>query len=126
LVIVRSFASIRNVPCPSPSLAGEDGSDTLIGGAGADALHGGGGVDAASYAGSSAGVAVNLLTGVTSGGDAAGDTFTSIEDLIGSAHADTISANAEKNRLNGGLGNDTLAGDDGSDTLIGGAGADCP
>ena len=70
------------------TLLGGTGNDTLEGGAGSDVLNGGAGTDTASYAGSSAGVTVEM--GVTiSGGDAAGDTLTSIENLIGSGHADT-------------------------------------
>ena len=47
--------------------------DTLEGRLGADNLFGGDGNDTASYAYSSAAVAVNLATGVGSGGDATGD-----------------------------------------------------
>jgi serralysin len=105
-------------------LVGGDGKDTLVGGGGADALEGGTGIDAASYAGSSAGVTVNLATGTASGGHAAGDTLTGIENLIGSAHADKLTGNAGNNALSGGAGNDTLAGCLGNDTLAGGVGAD--
>jgi Ca2+-binding RTX toxin-like protein len=115
------------------ALAGGNGDDILIGRSGADSLNGGTGIDAASYAGSTAGVTVNLTTGAASGGHAAGDTFTAIENLVGSDHADTLTGNARDNLLNGGLGNDglwggggndTLAGDGGNDTLTGGAGGD--
>jgi Ca2+-binding RTX toxin-like protein len=102
------------------TLTGNARNNTLTGGAGGDALHGGAGFDTASYAGSTAAVMVNLLTGAASGGDAAGDTFTSIENLIGSAHADALTGNSGVNVLNGGRGNDTLAGGDGNDTLHGG------
>src|SRR5690606_28212030 len=43
-----------------------------------------------------------------SGGDAQGDQLTSIENLIGSDHADVLYGNGEVNRLDGGEGNDTL------------------
>ena len=55
-------------------LIGNSGANVLTGGAGADTLDGGGGVDTASYAASAAGVAVSLVTGTGSGGDAEGDT----------------------------------------------------
>ncbi|MBD0866339.1 MAG: hypothetical protein GDA36_12510, partial [Rhodobacteraceae bacterium] len=58
------------------------------------------------------------------GGDAAGDTLTGIEHLIGSAHGDTLIGDAGSNTLTGGEGNDTLIGGAGADTLNGGAGAD--
>ena len=58
------------------------------------------------------------------GGDATGDTLTSIEHLTGSAHGDTLIGDAGANRLTGLDGDDTLAGGDGADTLTGGDGAD--
>src|SRR5207248_7265334 len=57
------------------------GNDTLVGGRGADVLDGGAGTDTAVYSGSSTGVTVNLATGADSGGEAAGDTLISIENL---------------------------------------------
>jgi Ca2+-binding RTX toxin-like protein len=106
------------------SLDGGDGNDTLEGAAGADTLTGGAGIDTASYAGSAAGVSVNLATGVVSGGDAAGDTFSSIEQVLGSALADTLTGNANANTLWGMGGGDVLTGGGGGDALKGGAGND--
>jgi Ca2+-binding RTX toxin-like protein len=60
------------------ALAGGGGNDILIGRTGADQLNGGTGLDTASYAGSTAGVKINLVTGTAVGGHAAGDTFTAI------------------------------------------------
>ena len=54
-------------------LFGGSGNDTLDGGPGADTLIGGPGMDTADYSSSGAGVNVNLLTGLGSGGDAQGD-----------------------------------------------------
>jgi hypothetical protein len=51
------------------------------------------GNDTASYAGSTAGVVVNLVSGTVSGGDAQGDTLLSIESVGGSALADTLTGN---------------------------------
>ena len=99
------------------------GDDELNGGAGADGLHGGGGNDTASYE-HSTGVTVNLggskdahgwVSGHT-GGHAAGDKLNSIENLRGSAHADTLTGDGNANVLEGGAGADTLNGGDGSDT----------
>jgi Ca2+-binding RTX toxin-like protein len=110
------------------TIDGGSGVDILIGGAGADDLDGGSGSDdTASYVGSSAGVNVSLTTGSGSGGDAAGDTLSDIENLIGSDYNDTLTGNSTgggANTLDGGLGDDTLSGEGGHDVLNGGAGND--
>ncbi len=110
------------------NLDGGSGVDILIGGAGADVLDGGtGGDDTASYADSGAAVSVDLSTGIGSGGDAAGDTLSNLENLIGSDYDDILIGNSTgggSNTLDGGLGNDTLTGAAGHDVLIGGAGDD--
>ncbi|MBM6579131.1 hypothetical protein ILT44_02960 [Microvirga sp. BT689] len=104
------------------ALAGWNGSDTLDGGAGADDLNGGEGFDYASYASSTVSVTIALPAGGT--GTVAGDTFSSIEGLIGSGSGDTLIGNEIANRLKGEGGNDVLNGDAGTDTLEGGAGDD--
>jgi len=106
------------------ALSGGRGDDTLEGGAGADVLTGGAGLDTASYASSDAGVSVDLNTGSGSGGDAAGDILTGIEDIVGSAFNDSLKAGAGANSLSGGDGNDWLTGGAGADVLDGGAGTD--
>jgi Ca2+-binding RTX toxin-like protein len=105
-------------------LYGEAGDDVLMGGAGADYLHGGAGFDTASYSSSSAGVVVSLITNSAAYGDAQGDTFTYIENLIGSYHADTLIGHNGPNVINGGSGNDTLKGYGADDTLRGEDGDD--
>ncbi|MCZ6846397.1 MAG: calcium-binding protein, partial [Alphaproteobacteria bacterium] len=96
------------------TLTGGSGQDTLIGGAGADVLDGGtGSSDAASYESSAEAVGVDLSTGTGSGGDAAGDTLTTLEDLIGSANDDTLTGDANDNIIDGGAGADILTGGDG-------------
>ena len=106
------------------TLDGNDGNDILIGGAGGDTLNGGNGTDTASYATAAAGVTANLATPASNTGDAAGDTYTTIENLTGSAFADTLTGNASANVLDGGAGDDTLIGGAGADALIGGSGID--
>jgi Ca2+-binding RTX toxin-like protein len=117
----------------SDTLVGDANDNTLIGGAGADALDGGAGVDTASYATAATGVTANLGNASVNTGDAAGDTYSNIENLTGSAFADMLTGDANDNVLDGGTGddildgeagNDTLSGDAGADTLIGGAGTD--
>ena len=135
-------------------LIGNAGSDTLEGGAGADELDGGtatastGGADAdsdtLSYAGSSAGVSVNLATHSYSGGDAEGDEITvnrgvydhdndaetdaldvsTFEYLTGSMHNDRLTGDHRMNTIKGGDGNDTISGGEAMDMLYGGEGDD--
>ncbi|MBX7249994.1 MAG: hypothetical protein K1X35_13240 [Caulobacteraceae bacterium] len=123
------------------TLNGGDGNDALVGGAGADTMNGGNGLDYASYGDATAGVGINLTTGVHTG-DALGDTFSGIEryrltgfadTFVGSAAGDyaygndgndTLSGAGGVDKLYGQNNNDTLNGDAGNDILIGGAGAD--
>ncbi len=134
-------------------LNGDDGDDFLYGGANADQLNGGAGVDTASYLLATAGVTLNLTTG-THTGEAAGDTFNSIEHfqlsngftladsftgsagddwvagykgvdtLNGMGGNDTLNGGAHDDIINGGDGADRIIGDTGNDSLTGGTGAD--
>lgn len=106
-------------------LRGGNDNDVLVGGAGADVLRGDAGSDRVSYSLSSVGIDINLdnLTAAT-GGEAAGDTFYSIERATGSTGADRIVGTSGANTLDGFIGNDTLNGGQGNDALIGGAGTD--
>jgi Ca2+-binding RTX toxin-like protein len=104
-------------------LRGLGGDDTLTGGDGADMLDGGPGADLASYAGAPAPVTLSLAGGGTAG-DAGGDSYTGIENVVGSAHGDSITGDEAANRIDGGGGDDTILGGDGDDVLIGGEGND--
>ncbi len=107
------------------TLAGREGDDTIVGGQGADFLIGDGGVDTVSYAGSAAGIQINLSGGYGIGGDAEGDyLFASFENATGTDFRDIIFGNAEDNFLFLGNGDDGAAGDDGDDVIYGGAGKD--
>jgi Ca2+-binding RTX toxin-like protein len=106
-------------------LDGGSGSDTLIGGAGADSLIGGVGSDTADYSASNAAVNVNINDAAAeSGGDAAGDTLTGVENLTGSAFNDTLTGDNNANQIFGGDGADNITGNLGSDSISGGAGND--
>ncbi|MEE1613312.1 M10 family metallopeptidase C-terminal domain-containing protein [Microvirga sp. CF3016] len=125
-------------------LDGGAGNDTLSGQDGIDVFRGGAGVDTVDYSKESPfQLLVNLATNVASGGTASGDTFDSIENLIGSddridRFIGTSAANHFWGRgggdyFNGGGGNDVLDGGNdgdilygeaGNDTIIGGAGQD--
>ena len=124
-------------------LVGYGGNDLLYGGAGDDIFEGGAGADQVDggahsastelgwgdtvhYARSSVGVQVDLRNTTTaqSGGDAAGDILTNIENVTGSAFADTLIGDAGGNRLSGLDGNDVIDGGAGANVLDGGAGDD--
>ncbi len=104
------------------TLIGADGNDTLIGGAGADSLDGGNGFNLASYATATTGVTASLINPAINTGDAAGDVYTLIQGLIGSAYNDHLIGDAGNNSLMGGDGNDTLEGGAGNNVLDGGTG----
>ena len=115
-------------------LTGNGGNDTLYGGAGGDALSGGSGFDFArydNYAG--AGMTIRLDAPGANTGEAAGDTFDSIEGIIASFGNDAVVGDGNTNYLYGLTGNDYiysqggndyLSGDDGNDNLWGAQGAD--
>ena len=124
-------------------LNGEAGTDRFDGGAGADTFNGGADTDRVDY-----NVATTLIldgTGVGGAGSSAealGDTFNSIEHIVGSQLGDTITldttvfqvsgrggddtltGSAAANQINGGDGADIINGGGGSDLLFGNAGAD--
>ena len=91
------------------TLVGSDLDNVLEGLAGGDVLDGRGGSDTASYVGSDAGVSVNLRTGATFGGHAAGDTLMGIENVTGSRFDDVLTASAAANAFDGGAGTDRVS-----------------
>jgi hypothetical protein len=98
------------------TLSGAEGDDVLEGGAGGDELVGGVGFDVARYGG--AGVTASLLDPGLNTGEAAGDEYTGVEGLIGTAFADLLVADDKANLLDGGSGVDTLDGGRGDDRYI--------
>ncbi|MGK9168119.1 M10 family metallopeptidase C-terminal domain-containing protein [Inquilinus limosus] len=109
-------------------LIGGAGRDVLTSGAGADQFDGRDGFDTVDYSHSSAGVRVDLLADIGTGGDAQGDTYTSVEGVVGSAFADRLVVGAVHEIVDGGDGNDVLISADGeyngSNVLAGGEGDD--
>ncbi len=123
-------------------LYGQGGDDLLVGRGGADSLYGGddndrfqgdssqglldggGGLDMVLYENSTAGVVVDLAQHLSSGGDAAGDTYVSIEAVGGSNFSDTLVGDEADNILYGQGGDDVLRGGGGSNSLYGGDGSD--
>ena len=124
------------------TLYGGDGNDTLRGGAGADHLDGGAGTDLADYSDASAGVTVHLDGSTGNTGDAAGDTYTGIEGIIGTSYNDSLYGTSGDDVIYGGAGDDYISGGangtdtygnpgydmlyggDGNDIIVGGAGHD--
>lgn len=100
------------------ALKGGAGADLLIGGPGGDRLAGGLGDDGVSYTGSATAVTVNLFTGRGDGGDATGDLLRQVENVVGSNGADTLTGNGQRNRLEGGPGDDQLTGRAGGDIFV--------
>lgn len=85
------------------------GNDRLLGGLGADNLDGGSGTDMADYSTSVAGLTVSLLSSALNTGEAAGDTFTSVENLKGGNYADMLYGSNAANVIFGGKGCTDLA-----------------
>jgi len=95
--------------------AAGDRTGTYDGGAGRDTL---------SYVRSNAGVEVSLFRDKGWSGDAAGDHYSGVEDLIGSNHADQLWGDHGNNYLQGLHGNDTITGAGGDDYIFAGFGTD--
>jgi serralysin len=106
------------------ALFGDSGEDSLRGGLGADALNGGADFDTATYSLAASGVAVNLLNPAGNSGEAAGDTYASIEQVIGTQHADILIGDNGDNAFAGLGGDDSFIGRGGADAFNGGTGTD--
>jgi Ca2+-binding RTX toxin-like protein len=126
------------------TLEGGAGDDVMSGQAGVDVFKGGKGVDTVDYSKESPfQLLVNLETNTASGGTASGDTFDSIENLIGSddridrfigtdddnhfwgqGGGDYFNGRGGNDILDGGNDGDIIYGEDGNDTIIGGAAQD--
>lgn len=103
-------------------LFGGAGNDFLGGGTGNDVLNGGDGDDWADYffaledgIGSGIGVTVFLDGSPGNTGEAAGDTYVSIQNLRGSAFADVLHGDVNDNVISGGDGADAIDGGGGED-----------
>ena len=102
-------------------------NDTFFATSSAEHFDGGYGVDTINYSNSEARVNVNLIHGIGWGGDASGDTYENIENVVGSNIAgdrDFIYGSDGSNYIWGLAGNDVLEGMGGADIIDGGAGGD--
>jgi Ca2+-binding RTX toxin-like protein len=88
-------------------------------------LDGGLGNDTASYEHAAAGVTVSLaIAGPQNTGGAGVDTLINMENLTGSALADSLTGSAVANVLRGLAGNDVIRAEGGNDTVEAGVGSD--
>ena len=105
--------------------SGGSGNDVMWGSIGADHFSGGADTDTVNYSNSGyGGVSVDLGRGMGWRGLADGDTYNSVENVIGTGFDDYIAGNADDNMILAGFGDDTVVITDGSDVLNGGAGID--
>jgi Ca2+-binding RTX toxin-like protein len=102
---------------------GGSGNDLLHDGQGlfVDSFFGGTGADTASYLESTTAIVASLRTNLGTSGDADGDIYDNIENLIGGNLNDTLFGSSGANSLFGTDGNDSLFGGTGADGLFGGA-----
>ncbi|PLX36063.1 MAG: hypothetical protein C0606_15180, partial [Hyphomicrobiales bacterium] len=141
VLVGTTDANVLDGGAGNDSLSGGDGDDTLIGGSGSDTLSGGTGTDTADYSSSTSGIALSL--GATDGtgvggvytnrsaggyaGDANGDVFSSIENVIATEYNDTIGGGTSAGTYQLGEGNDvfdTNSTSTAADTVYTGSGND--
>jgi Ca2+-binding RTX toxin-like protein len=105
------------------TLVGGVGDDLLIASDGSERVEGGDGIDIVSYTHGQvdflAGVTVDLADPSRNTGQAAGDTYDSIEAVFGSFADDILVGDAGSNILMGSYGNDRLIGGAGADVING-------
>lgn len=106
------------------TINGFDGDDVIEGKGGADVINGGSGRDTVEYGSSAGAVNVDLELGRGLMNDAEGDSYTSIENICGSAFVDALYGDDGVNKIMGRGGNDFIEGRGGADTIIGGSGID--
>ena len=107
-------------------LVGLQGADIFVGGTGSDRMDGGIGFDTADYSGSTHRVAFDMADPAWSGaaGDAVGDVFISIENVITTNFDDLVLATNSADYIRTGNGNDDVGGRGGNDQIKSGAGND--
>jgi Ca2+-binding RTX toxin-like protein len=126
---LANFEDVRGSNVLAGDMLTGDGSDNRFQGLnGADVIDGGAGSDTADYGrdiadGGAAGVTVNLGSaglgkGTATDGYGSVDTLLSIENVIGTGFADTITGDGAANMLQGGLGDDIIDGAGGDDTAV--------
>ncbi|HLQ17819.1 MAG TPA: calcium-binding protein, partial [Tabrizicola sp.] len=105
-------------------LSGTAGDDMFMVSTGADTIQGGAGFDWVVLTRATGAVRLNLESLNHNTNIASGQTYVSIEGIIGSAFSDTLTGDFVANRIEGMEGNDRLSGVMGNDSLYGGSGND--
>ena len=103
-------------------LDGWVGNDVLSGGGGDDLIVGAAGIDTADYGSATAAITASLAAGTATGWG--NDTFSAVENLIGSNFNDSLTGDVGPNSIGAGNGNDDVRGGGGLDALTGGTGND--
>jgi Ca2+-binding RTX toxin-like protein len=103
---------------------GGKGNDSLTGSHGADYIDGGLGNDTIAFASATSGVTVDLTLGQGSRGEATGDTYANVENVVGSNFDDIIVLSNSKGTADGQAGDDKLQGGTSNNTVKGGSGED--
>ena len=124
----------------SDDLSGGGGNDVVIGGAGNDVIRlgfageearetnsavtdgddvysGGDGIDTLDASHVDAGVDIDLNAGTAFGETIGADKVEGVENVIGTAHDDTITGDGSSNTIHAGDGDDVVAGGDGDDII---------
>jgi Ca2+-binding RTX toxin-like protein len=99
------------------TLIGDAGSNSFIGNGGDDTIDGGLGVDTIDYSAATNAVTVSLWEYKSSGAEGT-DSLTGIEEVIGSAYADSLTGDSANNTFTGGAGDDNLDGGNGLDFAL--------
>lgn len=125
---VAAVLGIIKLGAGSDIAYGSSFAETFSAGAGSNVINGGGGYDTIDYSEVAAtdsngrGITVNLATSTSQWTNYSSDTLLDIENVMGSAHHDSLTGSSDKNTLMGGAGDDTLDGGFNDDSLDGGTG----
>ncbi len=120
-----STFSIAGLGAGQDTMDGGAGDDILAPGPGVDTYDGGPGRDTFDLFDAIQGADIDLQLGVAfDDGFGNAETFSGIEDVLGTAFSDAIRGDGFANGLFGNEGNDLLAGRGGDDALLGGEGQD--
>ncbi|MDQ4144340.1 MAG: hypothetical protein M3198_11470 [Actinomycetota bacterium] len=105
-------------------LVGNNGANSFDAMGGNDKIKAGGGTDTLGMTFAESDTFINITGGTSIGASEGSDSFTGIENVIGSSHNDYVTGDGKANGLFGSQGEDTLYGRGGDDVMIGFAGYD--